>query len=119
MGSWSFSVSFFDFRLGWVVMWLSRGKTTFVGSYSLGYLFLGGASVAESTMLNREAPSAQRASILSLFSFLLQIGGLVGSLGSYWVVMGLGYRVMWPIAGGLIVACTLGYVVRAAFRKYR
>ena len=98
-------------------MWLSGGKTTFVGSYSLGYLFLGGANVAESTMLNREAPSAQRASILSMFSFLMQIGGLLGSLGSYWVVMGLGYRSMWPIMGTLIIACALGFAVRAALQK--
>lgn len=100
-------------------MWLSGGKTTFVGSYSLGYLFLGGASVAESTMLNREAPSAQRASILSMFSFLLQIGGLLGSLGSYWIVMGLGYRAIWPIMGTLIIASALGFTVRTFLQKKR
>ena len=98
-------------------LWLSRGKTVFVGNYSLGYLFLGGASVAESTLLNREAPAAQRASILSLFSFLLQIGGLLGSLGSYWVVLQFGFRAIWPIMGGLVIAFSLGFAVKLLFQR--
>jgi MFS family permease len=89
-----------------------------VGSYALGYLFLGGSSVAESTLLNREAPSAQRASILSLFSFLLQIGVLLASLCGYWVTAALGFRTLWLLASGLLVACTLAYAVYRAFKPH-
>jgi MFS transporter, DHA1 family, quinolone resistance protein len=98
-------------------LWLSGGAATFVGSYALGYLFLGASSVAESTLLNREAPSAQRASILSLFSFILQIGVLLASLCGYWVTEALGFRALWLLAGGLLVACTFGYVLYRAAKS--
>ncbi len=99
-------------------LWLSSGAVTFVGSYALGYLFLGGSSVAESTLLNREAPSAQRASILSLFSFLLQIGVLLASLCGYWVTAALGFRALWLLASGLLCACTLAYAVYRAVKPH-
>jgi MFS transporter, DHA1 family, quinolone resistance protein len=97
-------------------LWLSGGAATFVGSYALGYVFLGGSSVAESTLLNREAPSAQRASILSLFSFLLQLGVLLASLCGYWVVTALGFRALWPLSGGLLIAFVLAFAVYRAFK---
>ncbi len=99
-------------------LWASSGVATFVGSYTLGYLLLGGSGVAESTLLNREAPSAQRASILSLFSFLLQLGGLLASLCGYWVAATLGFRALWPLAGGLLVACAIVLGVYRAFKTH-
>ena len=82
----------------------ARGAGMFVATYMLGYLFLGGGGVAEGMLLNRETPSEQRASILSLFSFVLQIGGLLASLLGYWVSAATDFRVMWLIAGGMLVA---------------
>lgn len=99
-------------------LWASSGVATFVGSYALGYLFLGGSGVAESTLLNREAPSAQRASILSLFSFLLQLGGLLASLCGYWVAATLGFRALWPLAGGLLVACAIVFGIYRALKAH-
>lgn len=93
----------------------AQGAGAFAGVYALGYLLLGGAGVVESTLLNREAPSGQRASILSLFSFTLQIGGLAASLTGYLLSAGGGYRALWLISGGLLMGlCALLWLKGAA-----
>lgn len=73
----------------------------FTAMYILAYLFQGGGSVAESTLLNRAAPASQRASILSLFSFVLQVGALFASLISYVVSAQTNFRNIWLISGAL------------------
>lgn len=104
--------------LGLCLAALVLTKTTgaFIGIYILYYFFLGSGSVAEDTLLNRAAPSKQRASILSLFSFVLQIGGLAGSLSGYWVSAHTDFRVQWLVAGGLLVLCAGGYSLAQVFR---
>lgn len=77
----------------------------FVAAYMLAYLFLGGSGVAERTLLNRAAPARRRVSILSLFSFVLQIGGLIASLCGYVVSARLDFRIMWVMAGALLLLC--------------
>jgi len=98
---------------------MASGHTlAFIGSYVAVYLFLGGASAAENTLLNREAPARQRASILSLFSFVLQAGGLVASLCGYIVSAYTDFRVMWLLAGGmLLLASAVFALLRAAGRR--
>ena len=76
---------------------------TFTGVYAVVYLLLGSGGVAESTLLNEAAPPGQRASILSLFSFILQSGALLASLCGYVVSATMDYRYMWLLAGGLLV----------------
>ena len=83
-----------------------RSAGMFTGVYMLTYLVLGGGGVAESTLLNREAPASQRASILSLFSFVLQIGGLLASLAAWLVSASGGFRTLWVMAGVLLVAAS-------------
>jgi MFS family permease len=87
----------------------ATGAGAFSAVYLLSYVALGGAGVAEDTLLNREAPAAQRASILSLFSFVLQIGGLIASLCGYWIVLYADYRVLWLLAGAVITLCAAGF----------
>ena len=77
----------------------------FIAVYALAYLFIGGGSIAENTLLNRAAPSSRRAGILSLFSFVMQIGGLIASLCGYLVSENADYRSMWLIAGALLLLC--------------
>jgi MFS family permease len=71
--------------------------------YMLAYLTLGGGGVAESAQLNQAAPGSQRASILSLFSFVMQIGGLIASLCGYLVSARADFTVMWWISGALMI----------------
>lgn len=79
----------------------------FMGVYMLVYLFLGSGGVAETTLLNQAAPSEQRASILSLFSFVLQAGGLLASVCGYAVSTVMDFRAVWWLAAGLLVLCSV------------
>ena len=89
---------------GCLVLLVSQFQVPFfIGVYMLAYLFLGGGSVAENTLLNQAAPASQRASILSLFSFVLQIGGLCASLIGYVVSAQTNFRNMWLIGGALLL----------------
>ncbi len=89
----------------------------FIAIYMLAYLFLGGGSVAESTLLNRAAPASQRASILSLFSFVLQVGALVASLCGYVVSAQTNFRNMWLIAGALLLLGAAAFALIYAQRR--
>jgi len=79
------------------------GVVPFIMAYMLSYLFLGGSGVAESVLLNREASSNKRASILSLFSLLLQLGGLLASALGFIVTAYTDFHAMWIIGGGMMM----------------
>ncbi len=96
----------------------SGRQAAFVASYAGAYLFLGSAGVAEDTLLNREAPAAQRASILSLFSFTLQAGGLAASLCGYLVTRFTDFRFLWLVSAGLLAAAAGGFAL-LRFRQSR
>ncbi|NLF28949.1 MAG: MFS transporter, partial [Clostridiales bacterium] len=88
---------------GCLMLFVRSRQPLFIGIYSLCYIFLGGGGVAESALLNKEAPTGRRAGILSLFSLLLQIGGLCASLTGFFVSARADFRAMWAIAGGLLI----------------
>jgi MFS family permease len=98
---------------GLIALYFAAGAIPFAAVCMLSYFFLGGGSVAETTLIHREAKDDQRSSILSLFSFIGQIGGMLASAVGFVVSTGLGYRLMWPIAGSLLILCA-GYL---AFRN--
>lgn len=52
----------------------------FMFFYSSIYMLFGMASIPEGVILNREIPNEVRASVLSVYSLVIQIGGLTGSL---------------------------------------
>ncbi|NLI22367.1 MAG: MFS transporter [Clostridiales bacterium] len=95
---------------------LARGTFVFAGVYAAAYLFIGGGDVAGSALLNRMTPARRRASVLSLFSFLLQIGGLAAALAGYAVSAAGRYRALWLIAGALMVGAAFGL---ALYRRHR
>ncbi len=75
----------------------------FIALYLIAYLFIGGGSVVENTLLNRLASPSHRASILSLFSFVLQLGALVAALCGYFVSAYGRFQNMWLISGALLL----------------
>ena len=89
--------------LGLVAFSLVRGSFAFIGVYLALYLLIGGSGVVENTLLNRLAPPSHRASILSLFSLVLQLGGLIASAGGYFVSQYASYSNLWQIAGMLLL----------------
>lgn len=95
------------FGLGLAGLYFTCGHFSFLGIYILSYGFLGGGSVAENTLIHRAAADDQRSSVLSLFSFILQLGGILAALAGYWVSANANYQLMFPLAGGLLVVSAL------------
>ena len=89
--------------LGLVAFSLVRGRFAFIGVYLALYLLIGGSGVVENTLLNSLAPPSHRASILSLFSLVLQLGGLLASAGGYFASQYASYSSLWQIAGLLLL----------------
>ena len=90
------------------------GRLAFICIYLALYLLIGGSGVVENTLLNRLAPGSHRASILSLFSLVLQLGGVIASIAGYFVSTYSRYQNMWIIAGVLLL---LFSVLAGALRK--
>ena len=99
---------------GLIVFSFVSGKLAFIGVYLALYLLIGGSGVVENTLLNRLAPASHRASILSLFSLVLQLGGVLASACGYFVSRFASYSYMWLLAGVLLLAFSLA---AAFFRK--
>lgn len=85
-----------------VVLRFQMNVTSFIGVYALAYFFTGGSGVAENALLNETLAPGLRASVLSLFSFVLQAGGLASSLLGYAVSANMDFRNMWVISGALL-----------------
>lgn len=74
---------------------------TFV--YGMIYLFLGGSSVVENSLLGKFAPDHLRASIMSLFSLFFQSGALIASAIAGILVSTLSISGLWVIAGCFLI----------------
>ena len=99
------------FGLGLILLSSRLFQSGFILTFLFIYIFIGSGSVAENTLLNRAVPSSQRASVLSLFSFVLQIGSLLASAAGFFVSMLYGFRNMWLIAGVVTILSTAAYTV--------
>jgi len=94
--------------LGLILFSFVRSEFSLVGFYLGLYLLIGSSNVVESTLLNQIVPSSHRASILSLFSLVLQIGGVLASLGGFLVSTYSRYQNMWLLAGLLLFLFSIG-----------
>jgi predicted MFS family arabinose efflux permease len=99
-----------------IVLAFQAHAAPFVLVYMLAYLALGGGGVAESALLNRAAEPGQRASILSLFSFVMQAGGLIASLSGYLVSALTDFTALWYLSGGMMVLGALAFLAMRAHR---
>jgi MFS family permease len=88
-----------------ITLTFSTGPISFIIWYGGMYLILAMGSVAEQTLLNRIIPSEKRASLLSVSSFFLQIGGLVSSLcAAIWLYYHpQGINGLWIIASVVLI----------------
>ena len=99
---------------GLVLFASTSGMGSIIVCYLGLYLLVGSSGVVENTLLNLRAPSSHRASILSLFSLVLQLGGVIASIAGYFVSTYGRYQNMWIIAGVLLL---LFSVSAGALRK--
>ena len=83
----------------------------FVAVYFIVYLFIGGGSVAENTLLNQAAPASHRAGILSLSSLVLQLGGLIAALCGYFISTYSRFQNIWLVSGVLLLVCVVYFAL--------
>jgi len=100
--------------IGLIVFSLVASEFGIIGIYLALYLLIGSGSVVENTFLNRIAPASHRASILSLFSLLLQLGGVAASIAGYFISTYWRFQNIWLLSGILLLTFT---AVSALLRK--
>ena len=92
---------------GLISLYFTHQALSFMGVFMVSYFILGGSSVAENTLIHRCVQDGQRSSILSLFSFIVQMGGILASGIGYGISTGGHYKLMWPLAGVLLILCAV------------
>ncbi len=101
-----------------LVFALQKNSISFIAGYSGVYLMLGISNTSESTIINLYTPNHMRASILSLFSLITQIGLMCASLISSIAINRLHFSGVWIIMaslfGGYII---LVAIIEAVVRK--
>lgn len=85
-----------------VVFAVQNNSAGFIFGYIMIYLILGTGNVAENTLINRYTPNHMRASILSLSSFITQIGVMFASLFSSIMIRRLHFSGLWIVTGILL-----------------
>ena len=93
----------------------------FMVSYSFIYLLFGMASIPEGVILNREIPNEVRASVLSVYSLVIQIGGLSGSLLYSILINYVTIPTIWMISASIILITVIiiarKFTAEAAVKK--
>lgn len=101
-----------------IVFALQKNSISFVAGYAGIYLMLGISNISESTIINLYTPNHMRASILSLFSFVTQIGLMCASLISSIAINRLHFSGVWIIMASLLGAYIIfGAIAEAGIRK--
>ena len=103
-----------------VALATSTSSFSYITWYGVLYLLLGMSSVAEQTLLNGTIPSQRRASLLSVSSFFLQIGGLVSSLfAALWLrIFSDGIDSLWIISSLLLVLSLIPLMTISREKKH-
>lgn len=110
-------ISHFVLFLCILIMALQRNSLGFILGYAGNYLLLGLGDVATSSLLNQYTPNQIRASVLSLNSFILQVGAMFASIFSSIMVSRLEISGVWLVAGILIGGYALFVTLLSYIRK--
>lgn len=86
---------------------LQTNVPIFIGLYSSIYLIFGMAMVPEGVILNSEIPNEIRASVLSVNSLAMQIGGLTGSLMYSILINYITIPNIWIVAASIVLLTVL------------
>lgn len=101
---------------GLMALGAAGSPVLFVAAYFLFYVINGSTDYLTSTLMNEAAPPSQRATLLSVSSLCLQLGGLVASpLLSAGAALGTISQV-WLAAGGALAVLMLDWLAVRAVR---
>jgi predicted MFS family arabinose efflux permease len=100
-----------------IALALQMGAMGFATLYVAMFFWNGMASPLETTVLNRVLPSDKRASMLSMVSMAMQLGGLVGSVVFGLVVGAAGIPFAWFVAAAALGASAFLLPIAASGRS--
>ncbi len=89
--------------LSMIITAMQKNIPIFMILYSLIYLLFGMANIPEGAILNGQIPNEVRASVLSVYSLVIQIGGLSGSLLYSILINYISIPQIWMIAAGIVL----------------
>lgn len=89
------------------LMAMQTNIPSFVTLYTISYLFFGMANIPEGVIINSEIPNDIRASVLSTYSLVFQVGALSGSFINSIIINYISIPKLWMIAAGIILATLL------------
>lgn len=96
---------------------LQTSIPVFMGLYASIYLLFGMANVPEGVILNSEIPNEIRASVLSVNSLAMQIGGLAGSLLYSILINYISIPRIWMVAASIVLLTVLITSKKLLFKK--
>ncbi|MGO1298329.1 MAG: MFS transporter [Vibrio sp.] len=94
-----------------VIMAISTTQTGFAFAYWTFFLINGVKESPHATIYNEAIPSGKRSTMLSFESFVMQIGGLVGSICLGYVAKNFSIEYAWTFAGALIISSSFLYIL--------
>ncbi|WMJ89310.1 MFS transporter [Anaerocolumna sp. MB42-C2] len=104
----------FILAIGILIFAVQQSSIGFILGYAGIYFMLGAGNVSENTLVNQVTPSHMRASLLSLISFITQLGVMCASVFSSIMIKRLHFTGLWMITGLLLG----GYVLITASVTY-
>lgn len=100
-----------------LILALMKNGFSFILGYASIYLLMGFGEVVTNSLINKYTPNQVRASMLSLYSFLLQGGAMCASIFSSIMVSRLEIQGVWIVAGIMIGGYALLVAVITYIRK--
>lgn len=118
LGKWNiYGICRLSFSLILVILSLQTNTPGFLLGYAGFYLFHGMGNVAENTLINQYTPNHIRASILSLSSFVFQLGCLSASLASSFLAARIPIAGIWKLSGNLCFVSLIILLVQVMKRN--
>jgi predicted MFS family arabinose efflux permease len=105
-------LAFFRFLMGatLVILAMQANITSFIGLYWLLFIFNGVMNSPHAALLNDNIPEEQRSTLLSFEALMLQIGGLLGSVGLGYLSDNLSIPTAWFVGAGILILSSFFYI---------
>jgi MFS transporter, DHA1 family, quinolone resistance protein len=88
--------------LSLIIFALQETLLGFAVLYLIFFLFVGAETSPYAALFNHRVPNERRSTLLSFQSLVLQLGGLLGTVGLAFVAQGAGIGTAWVVAGAVL-----------------
>ncbi len=112
-------------RIYWLFKFLLPGTVLFLGLchswllfaalYILAYVILGAGEISEKVLLHQATADQCRAGMLSVYSLVIRIGGMVSSVLASFIALWGGLTAVWILLPAAALVCLLAVYVKCGF----